>query len=1044
MQSAAHDAFGHIDEVEGDLIRGWFWNSLNPEALPTVTINGVAAAIIDAHISRPDVEAAGFGLRSGFSARIPRALLPISRELSLEIVISSGEHDSSAMLRKTFQFPGSSAPSELFGSIDSIDAHYVQGWIWSPSTTAQPVVQVNGRVARIIRRDIPRADVKAAGFGLDVGFVAELPPPDPSETSETASQVVADLFHVGHELVHVSRYGPIPGPIPSTRRAAVVCWDLAHNPAGRAKVLVDTLSRLYDNVDLIGPLHKRFGGALWGPLKSMETKVYAERVESLDDIRQFCDRLPKHYDLVWICKPRLPALVIADRISSDRTKVILDIDDHELAFFPDVQPNSPVEAKEFQRRLAKELAVEPFGRCTTEAVDAHVRRFPAITVSNCALQDKYGGSIVRHARDESVFSMPTSKARQLARTKANISPDDFVFLFVGTPRGHKGLNRLAEILQGPNFVRRSARLFIFGVDEAYMRQVEQAGWRNVHCNGTTKFEDLPSLLMLGDAVALLQDAEHPISRYQLPSKISDALSAGMPVVITDVPPVADIAALPGVFVTSDREVEATLMKVMSDPHERERIRGSFNDHFSLRAASETLDWLVESMSKRQWRSAREALRRAAAAVTRPEQNTKAASRSTSAELNGTVDILVAWKQNDLGLYNRRVDSFIAALQRSPRVGHILCVEAPCSLDDLSRFAAASNQPGSEHRFRILNAIGAHFGTRDEQKVSYRTFIFDYKRRSFLGSPLDHPGRMEERLREWVESLFQSDNRILWTFPVNFDFAELRAATRWDAIVSDFVDDQTQFTENRTTHRKIVENYLAIANESDLLIFSNENNRKNLESRYLRALSVPTVILPNTFDGDAVAHARRHVLKAESRSATVIGYVGNMRTRIDLDLLRALGELCRSKGWRLRLIGPGLPLDIQKELIMFGSVDLVGPLPFARAIQEIESFSVAILPHTRDTLTESMHPLKIYSYLACGVPVVCTDAPNIDKLEGIRIAKTHEAFLREVEHAIYGERPRANRDAGTWDEYVATVLDRVVPQRQGPDESSAGCFLQQLA
>ena len=39
--------------------------------------------------------------------------------------------------------------------------------------------------------------------------------------------------------------------------------------------------------------------------------------------------------------------------------------------------------------------------------------------------------------------------------------------------------------------------------------------------------------------------------------------------------------------------------------------------------------------------------------------------------------------------------------------------------------------------------------------------------------------------------------------------------------------------------------------------------------------------------------------------------------------------------------------------------------------------VGIVPHSRDLLTESMNPLKVYNYVAAGLYVVGTDVPNLD-------------------------------------------------------------------
>ena len=50
---------------------------------------------------------------------------------------------------------------------------------------------------------------------------------------------------------------------------AVVCWDGAHNPIGRAKVLADVAALSRPTV-LVTYLFDEFGGTLWPPLRSAD------------------------------------------------------------------------------------------------------------------------------------------------------------------------------------------------------------------------------------------------------------------------------------------------------------------------------------------------------------------------------------------------------------------------------------------------------------------------------------------------------------------------------------------------------------------------------------------------------------------------------------------------------------------------------------------------------------------------------------------------------------------------------------------------------
>jgi glycosyltransferase involved in cell wall biosynthesis len=52
----------------------------------------------------------------------------------------------------------------------------------------------------------------------------------------------------------------------------------------------------------------------------------------------------------------------------------------------------------------------------------------------------------------------------------------------------------------------------------------------------------------------------------------------------------------------------------------------------------------------------------------------------------------------------------------------------------------------------------------------------------------------------------------------------------------------------------------------------------------------------------------------------------------------------------------------------------GLAPRQEVVNLIGAAEACLVPHVRDRLTEAMSPLKLYEYLAGGLPVVATDLP----------------------------------------------------------------------
>ncbi|MGI9602979.1 MAG: hypothetical protein ACR2QE_13920, partial [Acidimicrobiales bacterium] len=120
-------------------------------------------------------------------------------------------------------------------------------------------------------------------------------------------------------------------------RAAVVTWDLAHNPAGRALVLHDLLARTHDTV-LMGPLWGEHGRRLWRPLRDHIERPVAYPTDDFGAFfaHGFALAARSRVDTVHIGKARLPALVLGAMVQhANQASLVLDIDDEETAFFSD-------------------------------------------------------------------------------------------------------------------------------------------------------------------------------------------------------------------------------------------------------------------------------------------------------------------------------------------------------------------------------------------------------------------------------------------------------------------------------------------------------------------------------------------------------------------------------------------------------------------------------------------------------------------------------------------------------------------------------------
>src|SRR5262249_14593819 len=147
---------------------------------------------------------------------------------------------------------------------------------------------------------------------------------------------------------------------------------------------------------------------------------------------------------------------------------------------------------------------------------------PAITVSNAALQRKFGGTIIRHARDEREFD-PTTFNRERIRRSYGYGSEDKVVLFIGTIRRHKGVLRVAQAIA--ELDRDDIKLCLIGPIEepAIEREIRLLLGPRACFHAGVPFSALASTTMMADLVCLPQELDSEVSQYQIPAKLTDAL-----------------------------------------------------------------------------------------------------------------------------------------------------------------------------------------------------------------------------------------------------------------------------------------------------------------------------------------------------------------------------------------------------------------------------------------------------------------------------------------------------------------------------------------
>jgi teichuronic acid biosynthesis glycosyltransferase TuaH len=104
------------------------------------------------------------------------------------------------------------------------------------------------------------------------------------------------------------------------------------------------------------------------------------------------------------------------------------------------------------------------------------------------------------------------------------------------------------------------------------------------------------------------------------------------------------------------------------------------------------------------------------------------------------------------------------------------------------------------------------------------------------------------------------------------------------------------------------------------------------------------------------------------------YHGGIDTRIDVEQARAVAEAFPDGS--LTFLGPVSDPARFAALAAHPNVEFHGWVDRAETNRVIAAADAGLVPHVRTPLTEAMSPLKLYEYLAAGLPVAAVDLPPI--------------------------------------------------------------------
>lgn len=126
----------------------------------------------------------------------------------------------------------------------------------------------------------------------------------------------------------------------------------------------------------------------------------------------------------------------------------------------------------------------------------------------------------------------------------------------------------------------------------------------------------------------------------------------------------------------------------------------------------------------------------------------------------------------------------------------------------------------------------------------------------------------------------------------------------------------------------------------------------------------------------------------------------VQTKLDFELLI---ELARARPqWSFALVGPVGPGDPRTDvsgLAAEPNVHLLGARTYSELPAVLRAADAGLIPYARNELTRSIFPMKVYEYLAAGLPVLSTPLPALEGVAGVASAADAAGIVALLEEAL---------------------------------------------
>lgn len=226
------------------------------------------------------------------------------------------------------------------------------------------------------------------------------------------------------------------------------------------------------------------------------------------------------------------------------------------------------------------------------------------------------------------------------------------------------------------------------------------------------------------------------------------------------------------------------------------------------------------------------------------------------------------------------------------------------------------------------------------------------------------------------------------------------------VIYDYIDELHEDISGDLYHQRLIWNALPKIKPA-LVTVTSDVLLEQVKEHYTGSKIVVAKNAVNIDHFDFKQHAKaqpaKDLKKILANKRPVVGYYGAIAPWIDYDMLNTLAR----KRSDLEFVYIGIDYgDALKHLELLPNVHYLGPKDYNDLAAYSLFFDCAIIPFVRGEIAKATSPVKLFEYMAAGVPTVCTrDLRECSGYDYVFMSKNNAEFEANIDKAV-----RAKQDA----------------------------------